>query len=458
MATLASEPKPVRDQIHKVVLEDLRDAYQSDQRSWVLGFSGGKDSTALLQMVYYMLGKLPPAARKKHVYVLASDTRVETPQISERVRRELELVEAAAQRDGLPISTQLVFPKLNDTFWVNLIGRGYPSPNTKFRWCTDRLKIHPVSDYIRRIISKAGQVVVVLGARRSESATRAQTMNRHSIDGQRFRPHMDLVRAWVYTPIEDLTADEVWVYLLQIPNPWNGANKELLGLYRQASGGECPLVIDTSTPSCGQSRFGCWTCTVVDRDKSMESLIDNGEGHLIPLLELRDHIWQLRNKPGARYDRRRNGSVPLRRGTEETMTNTGPFTHQTRIDILRRLLEAQRESGETLIEGDELTIIQEIWSMEETDHPEKPELPRDAVARIWKSVYEESTMPYEDSTYDHLEEEDAILREVCLKNQVPFEMLRRLRDIEEEFGHLRRRHGLPEAMRETVEHYTQGRE
>ena len=140
------------------------------------------------------------------------------------------------------------------------------------------------------------------------------------------------------------------------------------------------------------------------------------------------------------------------------MTNTGPFTHQTRIDILRRLLEAQRESGETLIEGDELAIIQEIWSIEETDHPEKPELPIDAVARIWRSVYEESTMPYEDSTYDHLEKEDAILREVCLKNQVPFEMLRDLRDIEEEFGHLRRRHGLPEAMRETVEHYTQGRE
>ena len=64
----------------------------------------------------------------------------------DRGPEELETLQAAAERDHLPVTTHLVFPKLNDTFWVNLIGRGYPSPNTQFRWCTDRLKIHPVSD------------------------------------------------------------------------------------------------------------------------------------------------------------------------------------------------------------------------------------------------------------------------------------------------------------------------
>ncbi|MCB1193045.1 MAG: hypothetical protein H7A23_12965 [Leptospiraceae bacterium] len=36
---------------------------------------------------------------------------------------------------------------------------------------------------------------------------------------------------------------------------------------------ECPLVIDDTTPSCGNSRLGCWTCTVIDQDKSMGYMI-----------------------------------------------------------------------------------------------------------------------------------------------------------------------------------------
>jgi hypothetical protein len=43
--------------------------------------------------------------------------------------------------------------------------------------------------------------------------------------------------------------------------------------YASASNGECPIQIDTSTPSCGNSRFGCWPCTVVDRDKASEGLL-----------------------------------------------------------------------------------------------------------------------------------------------------------------------------------------
>jgi len=439
----------IRASLIQAIPEDLIRAYLEDARPWVLGFSGGKDSTALLQLTYYALVKLPPNKRIKPVYVLASDTRVETPKISARIKKELELIQIAATRDNIPMSTHLVFPKLNDTFWVNLIGRGYPSPTTHFRWCTDRLKISPVSEFIRKVVDQSGEVVVVLGARKDESATRAQAMRRHEIEGSRFRPHKELLRAWVYTPIEDLTANEVWTYLMQVPSPWNGDNRGLIALYKQASG-ECPLVIDASTPSCGQSRFGCWTCTVVDTDKSMQSLVDSGEEHLEPLLELRDYLHAVRDEPGTRYDLRRNGTVPYRRGTDEVMTNTGPFTHEKRMELLRRVLEAQKESRVRLIEGDELTIIQEIWTKEENGHPGKPRIAADAVARIWKHVFEGAPMAGNDSAYDHLSKEDQLLREVCEHQGVPFEMMRRLRDIEEEYGHLRRRHGLPEEMREAV--------
>ncbi len=114
----------VRPSFQRGVLEDLRGAYSADDRPWVVGFSGGKDSTCLMEFVYYMLARLPAAQRLKPVYVLASDTRVEAPSISRRIRRELALIGAAAERDGLPLTTHLMFPNLNDAFCVDLVGRG----------------------------------------------------------------------------------------------------------------------------------------------------------------------------------------------------------------------------------------------------------------------------------------------------------------------------------------------
>ena len=449
---LLNERIEVGTGIFRSISEDIIEAYLADQRFWVLGFSGGKDSTALLQLTYYSIAKLPNEKRKKHIYVIASDTRVEMPHISARVRIQLDLISASAERDGLPISTHLVYPKLNDTFWVNLIGRGYPSPNSRFRWCTDRLKIHPVSEFIRSVVNKSGSVIVVLGTRKDESSTRAQSMNRNDIKGSRFRPHQDLPKAYVYTPIQDATANEIWTYLLNVPNPWDGDNQSLVELYKQASG-ECPLIIDRSTPSCGHSRFGCWTCTVVEKDKSIESLIFAGDKQLIPLLELRDYLREVRSKPGARYDQRRNGSIPKRRGTNEIMSNTGPFTHETRMEVLKCVLEAQKESGLRLVGGDELTIIQEIWNKEENKHPSKPVIPTDAVVNIWKHVSGEEPMPNDTEKYNNLDREDRLFRKVCESHDIPFEMMRRLRDVEEEYGHLRRRHGLPEQMREIIQQF-----
>jgi DNA sulfur modification protein DndC len=431
------------------VIKEIQEAYLNDARPWVIGFSGGKDSTALLQFVYHAIRALPPESRHKHIYVLASDTRVEAPRISARIKGEISRIQASAELDGLPLSAHVVFPKLNDSFWVNLIGRGYPSPTSKFRWCTDRLKIYPISEFIKRVINRSGEVVVVLGARRDESATRAQALKRNEVEGARFRPHQDLVRAYVYTPIVDLTTNEVWAYLLQVPSPWGSENRELVSLYKQAGGGECPLVIDTTTPSCGNSRFGCWTCTVVERDRSMESLVESGEDSYTALLELRDWLKELRNEPGSRYDRRRNGSVPKNRHSGEEMTNTGPYTHETRYEILRRVLKAQTESGIMLIEPDELLAIQQAWNSEELEHGWRPDVPADKVQQIWKRATE-NDMSADRNGYDHLSSEDALLREVCEEQGVPFEMMRRLRDLEDQYNHLKRRAGLPDDMREVV--------
>ena len=209
------------------------------------------------------------------------------------LRRSLEKMNEASVRQGLPFRAELVRPELHETYWVNMIGRGYPAPYSKFRWCTDRLKINPANRFIKNKVDAHGEVVLVLGVRKSESATRRQVMELHKRVGNRLSRHSQLVNAWVFTPIEDWETNDVWTFLLQTPSPWGNSNRELVTMYRNASG-ECPLVVDKTTPSCGNSRFGCWTCTVVDRDKSMESAIDNGEEWMSPLLDLRDWLTETR--------------------------------------------------------------------------------------------------------------------------------------------------------------------
>lgn len=416
------------------IIEELKIAYNEDSKPWVVGFSGGKDSTALVQFVYYMLLDLPEAKRHKKVFIIASDTLVEMPSIEERIKKEVALMQQSADENNLPIKVNRVYPALNDRFWINLIGKGYPSPTTRFRWCTDRLKIDPTSKFILEKVSLFGSVIIVLGSRIAESGTRAQVMEAYRIEGQRFRPHNSLPKAWVYMPIQYLSNNQVWDYLLSVDNPWGGDNDGLAMLYKKASGGECPMVIDDSTPPCGNSRFGCWTCTVVERDKSMESLVASGEEKFKPLLEFRDYLREIREQDWARMNTRKNGQ-----------SGRGPFTHRVRQDLLRRLLKLQKEVGETLIQGDELAAVQEMWALEGQ--------PTDKVERIWRHVYEEEPMP-EEKENPALSKEDQLLEDVCEEYGIPFEMMRRLRDLEEEYGSLRRRHGLPELMRETVKNST----
>jgi DNA sulfur modification protein DndC len=427
------------------ILEGLRDAYLGDDKPWIVGFSGGKDSTMLVELIYYMLKEIKPNRRHKHIYVLSSDTRIENPFISSRIRSELDVISHSAVMDSLPISTHIVYPKLNDTFWVNIIGRGYPTPTIHFRWCTDRLKIRPTNNFIKTLVEASGSVIIILGVRKEESNIRSRVINAKKIENQRFRPHQTLSKAWIYAPIENLTSNEVWVYLIDEPKPWGGDNWELIKLYKNASGGECPLVIDNSTSPCGQNRFGCWACTVVKHDRSLQSLVKRNFYKLKPLLEFRNHLKKIRSEPGMRQKLRRNGRIAYDRSGKQ-IEGIGPFKHEVRQDLLKRLLMAQNESGFCLIEGDELAAIKYIWSREE-----ETQLCVDSVYHIWQNVNKETAMsniPKDD--YDELLKEDELLKSVCEELGSSFEMIRRLRDVEEEFGHLKRRHGLPEELRDII--------
>lgn len=423
---------------------EIREVYLSDNRPWVVGYSGGKDSTCALQMVWKALLALPPEQRRKPIYVISSDTLVETPVIVRYIDVTLDRIAKAAIEQGLPIKTEKVTPTVDRSFWVNMIGRGYPAPSRRFRWCTERLKIEPANDFIKARVADFGEVVMVLGVRSSESATRAQVMSFHRIKGSPLSRHSMLSNAFVYGPIEALSTDDVWTYLLQNPSPWGNDNRDLVAMYRNAQAGECPLVVDTTTPSCGNSRFGCWVCTVVERDRSMEAMIDSGEDWLEPLLEFRDLLSETQapeKKKLYREFRRRSGQVSFIKGTDTPVP--GPYTLDFCKFLLRRLLETQlrlqREAppgDETLLVHDaELHEIRRIWRAERGDWADSvPEIVRDVLGRDLDWVAEDAVT--------FTSEDGQLLDTVCAERGVPTELVIRLLDVERAAHGLKRRHAV----------------
>ena len=343
---------------------DLLDEYRQEHDTpWIIGYSGGKDSTLVAHLVFEMLLTLPPSQRLRHVHIVANDTLVESPLVVQHVVESIEEIQSAANAFGLPIITKITRPAPDQSFWVNLIGRGYPPPNRSFRWCTDRMKISPTSRYIIGQVDDAGKVILLLGVRRSESATRAATVGRYD-SGERLHKHTDLTGCLVYRPIVELDTDDVWEFLALNEPPWGGSHFKLIGLYRNASGGECPVVTSRDdAPSCGttSSRFGCWTCTVVAKDRSLEGLVEAGFIEFTPLLDFRDWLASIRNQKERRLARRRDGRITTKKnGT----LIPGPFTLQTRAEILERLRALQVETDRILITDEEADFIHALWSEE----------------------------------------------------------------------------------------------
>jgi DNA sulfur modification protein DndC len=334
--------------------------------------------------------------------------------------------------------------EVEHSFWVNLIGRGYPAPRLKFRWCTERLKIRPSNRFIRDVVRQYGEAILVLGTRKAESQVRAVRMSK--LEKKRVRdrlsPNASLPNSLVYSPIEDWTNDDVWLYLMQVKNPWGHDNKSLLGMYQGASeGGECPLVVDTTTPSCGTSRFGCWVCTVVDKDRSMEAMIKNDEEKvwMTPLLELRNEL----DKPDDR-DRR---DFKRMHGQPQLMGDRlipGPYTKTWRERWLQRVLEAQvsaRAEGPPefrnlqLITPEELHEIRRIWLYDKHEFD-------DSLPRIYEEVTGEKFVRQDDDGNGLRADEWALLRDVCGGDQALFELQVGLLGVERQFRGFARRNGV----------------
>ena len=295
------------------IIEEMKLVYKNDNRPWVIGYSGGKDSTTVVQLVFLMLQSLPEKERKKNVYVVSSDTLIENPIVLNFLKYNSDLINEGAKKAKIPLYTHMVHPDYDNTYWTNIIGKGLPTPTSiRFRWCTERLKIKPSNKFIEEKVKENGEVIVLLGVRKAESTARELRIKKREIDGYLLTPHVTLQNTYVYNPIVDLTTDDVWEILLSNNgnSPWGASNNDLFALYSGGDGGECPFTntMDKDTPSCGNSRFGCWICTVVSKDKSLTGFIKSGETWLQPLLDFRNWMVQIRNKHEYRMQYRRDGN------------------------------------------------------------------------------------------------------------------------------------------------------
>ncbi|MDY4213135.1 MAG: DNA phosphorothioation system sulfurtransferase DndC, partial [Eubacteriales bacterium] len=343
-------PNQEEFQVFEDIIREIMIVYKHDDRPWLIGYSGGKDSTLLVSLVYEAMKRLKNAGSIMHkkIYVITSDTMVENPIVKRYMHSSSESINKAAQRDRLQIEATIIYPEPDQTFWSRIIGLGYPTPEPPgFRWCTDRLKIAPMNKYVNDRIQESGEIVILLGVRKGESLTRQKTITAREIEGKLLNMHNDIPHAYVYNPITEVPNALVWEYLLRddCRSPWGTDMKYLFNLYQGENMGEEQSVLGQidkeKIPVTGNSRFGCWCCTMVTEDKSLQRFIDGGATELIPLRNFRNELLKMRSDPKFRDTKRRNGSVYKK---ADGTFGLGPFTLRARRIILEKLLQLEEET------------------------------------------------------------------------------------------------------------------
>lgn len=405
------------------IIEQMALVYKHDSRPWMIGYSGGKDSTLLCQLVFEMLESLSPSERKKKVYIVTSDTMVENPIIRRYMHEMSVAINAASAEKELNVESHVIYPEVKNRFWSLVIGLGYLTPEPPgFRWCTERLKILPSNDFTYNVIRKSGEIVILLGVRKAESSTRSKSIASREIEGKILTPHGSIAKAYTYRPLSEIENKDVWEYLLKDNglSAWGTDNRYLFSLYQGEEMGEEQSVVGEVNKDkiavTGNSRFGCWCCTMVNEDKSLKNFIDHGATELIPLREYRNWLVELRNTPSARDFRRRNGTVYYLKNGE---LGRGPFTLETRKTMLRRLLQLQKDSGFALISEEELKFIDKVWERE-------GDLTCRGVVDVYYEVIGER-LPWDQfkkAKYD--EETLKTIQNLCGKHDVPFDLMSRL--------------------------------
>lgn len=405
------------------IIQEMTYVYKHDNRPWLIGYSGGKDSSLLVTLVVETVARLAEHERTKKIFIVTSDTGVENPIVKRYMHSSSEKINEFSQNNNANIRADIIYPDVAQSYWSLVIGLGYPTPEPPgFRWCTERLKILPMNRYTNDIIEKYGEVVILLGVRKAESLTRRRSISSREIEGKLLIPHSDIAKAYVYNPLTEIPNELVWEYLLKEDgvSSWGVDMKYLFSLYQGENLGEEQSVVGQidkdKIPVTGNSRFGCWCCTIVKEDKSLQRFIDNGSTELVPLREFRNWLVSIRQNSEFRDSKRRNGKVYQKANGEYGF---GPFKMSARQEILKRLLELQRDTGFTLITNEELKMIDTLWDLE-------GDLSRRKLVDIYYDVFGTRLAwdEYKEPLYDI--EIINSLQKAAYQSEIPFELITKL--------------------------------
>lgn len=296
-------------------MQAIRRAYlREDRRPWVLAYTGGEYSTLLLQLVWEVVEALPEAERRRPIVLAGNDRLVESPLVRDRLRDGPTTIRREARRRGLPLTLRYPRPCLDQTLWVEVIGRGRVPRTGAFRWRSDRMRVRPASRLLERLVSPDEEVVLLVGTRRGESETPRRRTTRRGPDaprGNRRRP--DGCRK--FTPLTALDDGEVWTILRQRDPPWGGTHRDLIALYGDAGARERLF------------GFREWLLALRDDDANRDRT--HGDGSV----------------------RRRSDGPYVR----------GPFTLSVRKTIFERLLALRDALGADLIHPGEIELIEDLW-------------------------------------------------------------------------------------------------
>mgnify|MGYP000879903718 CR=1 FL=1 len=296
-----------------------------------------------------------------------------------------------------------------------------------------------------------GEAIVLLGTRYDESTSRERSIKKSEVIGRRLSKHPSTPNTHIYAPIKEMMMEEIWYVINAVSSPWGFDNNILFQIYSDASADdyECPTVVtDKKHSSCGQSRFGCWTCTVVKNDKSMNSLVNNGRNWMQPLLDFRNSLGENRNLPQNRMGTRRNGQVAV----SEDGDNRGTYNIEYRRKILRDLLNVQKEVQKdrpdiTLINNQELIAIQVIWNRDMYfDY---------TVGSIYKEIYGKDISTNNIKSLDQTEKR--IIREVCDNDMEYYGLIDNLISLQETKTLLITKYGLHNDIERRIEKFATGK-
>jgi len=304
----------------------------------LVSYSGGKDSTVVLQHVLSAVGD-----SGKKLYIVTADTLMEIPYFQGYVERTRGLIREAIKQKEINAEVVTVVPRIKNTFWVSVLGKGYPAAHMGFRWCTGVLKIDPITRFTREA-TKGKEFTVFVGVRSAESALRARIYK-----AKDYKPHH-------FAPILDWSAHDVWEYLMTEQCPWGESHRELIDVYKYSSD-EC--VYGEAQGVCvGNARYGCWACPLQKSSQlEMIGFHTHDQERYLMLREYKRLLVSAANESAFRSRIRRNGTE-----------GTGPFLVEVRKTLFGKLKELESATGWKLITPEEEECIREHWAIDESVH------------------------------------------------------------------------------------------